>query len=225
MQIQWFFWTLAKKWLPFCPLDNLAIENAFLDNKNGNGSRKVTLNGERLHEVDLEKKTMEPIYWKGTAVPIRRATWYVCDEKKCQPLEETLSDKIEADFQENFTWIASKDSVETVVSQASNQKKGESILEKSTLNLDGELKNHQIVYQQGVLNKIFVLYLGNSAVDQVQNAIKSICYSSKSESKVRKDVWLVRGFEHTFGYEIPVDPTPVPKINHLVLVVHGYILL
>lgn len=58
------------------------------------------MNEDYLFEVDIEKRTIGPIYWEGPIFEIRRATWFIQgDGSKWVPCEENLSEQLEIGYQ------------------------------------------------------------------------------------------------------------------------------
>ncbi|KAI8093670.1 DDHD domain-containing protein [Halteromyces radiatus] len=86
-----------KSWVPFSGRDSSAIEKAYQDDIKG---AKIPVNEDYLFEVDVEKRTIAPIYWEGPIFEIRRATWFIQgDGSKWIPCEENLAEQIEIGYQ------------------------------------------------------------------------------------------------------------------------------
>lgn len=123
-----------------------------------------------------------------------------------------MSVEIEKDYQSQLCWLRNETPDDSQV------------IEKSTIALFGELENNALVYRKGFTNKLYVSFIKPSASSQMRTAFKSII-SGKVDSDVRKDVWLIRGFENCVIFKnyqnesIPIHFAD--DIDHLILVVHG----
>lgn len=81
--------TAPLKFQPFSKVDSKRIEDLYTQK---NFSRKLDVNEDHLFEVDLEKFSMNPIYWDGPSYEIRRGIWF---DDQNRPLSHDLTKAIE----------------------------------------------------------------------------------------------------------------------------------
>ena len=72
-RVRWFYYE-DKKWLPFCGLDSLKIEQCFRhlpskDAKTLPDCYEVCTVLGGLYDVDVAKRLCKPVYWKGSLLP------------------------------------------------------------------------------------------------------------------------------------------------------------
>ena len=87
-EVRWFYQEPGKFWKPFQGHDSMAIEKCYRrhfgndpswmegqweDSEDGTGKYEVTVMGD-LHLVDIEHKTVVPIYWTSESRGERRVS-------------------------------------------------------------------------------------------------------------------------------------------------------
>lgn len=101
---EWFEYTKEKepeKFIPFADHDSDRLELAFrkfydkLSRKSASQSH-VSVNEDKLFEVNLEDFELKPVYWEGPVFEVRRGTWFYRDGI---PLSRKMSQKIELGYQ------------------------------------------------------------------------------------------------------------------------------
>ncbi|KAK9449809.1 DDHD domain-containing protein [Limtongia smithiae] len=58
----------------------------------------VAVNEDLLFKVDIRKRELAPLYWKGPTYDVRRGTWFYADSSTLKPCDENLANQIEEGF-------------------------------------------------------------------------------------------------------------------------------
>lgn len=113
---------LSSTWLPFSAHDSDRLERALHNPEYRDAPDELLVhdsNGHRLKKVKFSSMTAEPVYWSGSAVPVRRAIWMQmrgeCDIFGGSPVPLQWDDAIEGEYQKNKDWIYSGSSTSGVV--------------------------------------------------------------------------------------------------------------
>jgi hypothetical protein len=82
-----------KKFAPFSEFDSIRLETEYQKLLDGVGyTNAIPVNEDFLFEVNLEKRTMAPVYWEGAIYEVRRGTWFT---NEGQPVTEKLAEQLE----------------------------------------------------------------------------------------------------------------------------------
>ncbi|KAI5776172.1 DDHD domain-containing protein [Geopyxis carbonaria] len=113
-----------SKFVPFGPRDSRAIETAFqklsdeedivestkykraaaIDLMSGDAPKSdpqnatVAVNEDYLFDVDIKKRELAPVYWKGPVYDVRRGTWFFQEGSTLRPCDENLATQIEEGY-------------------------------------------------------------------------------------------------------------------------------
>jgi hypothetical protein len=95
VQPHWFYMKENRVWMPFSYIDSDCLEHAYRLPTTGE-DRIVPTDGGR-YDVNLDKKTREPVYWEEPATVVRRCTWFYKGDggMKLVPYEEELAEQLE----------------------------------------------------------------------------------------------------------------------------------
>lgn len=95
VQPHWFYLKENRAWLPFSYIDSDCLEHSYRLPDSGE-DRIVPTDGGR-YDVNLDKRTREPVYWEEPATVVRRCTWFYKGEggTKLVPYEEDLAERFE----------------------------------------------------------------------------------------------------------------------------------
>ncbi|ORX43762.1 DDHD-domain-containing protein [Piromyces finnis] len=99
--------------IEFSKNDSENLERAYqrlIKYDNGNGIEKppetIDVMEDLLFEVNIPKRTLSPIYWKGKSYEVVRGTWfYATDMFKFLACDEELSRQIEEGYQQAQPWL------------------------------------------------------------------------------------------------------------------------
>lgn len=85
-----------KKFSAFSEADSNRLEKEYQRLLNKEPFRNIiSVNEDLLFEVDLESRTMYPVYWEGAVYQVRRGGWFTTE---AQPVPEELTDKLERGY-------------------------------------------------------------------------------------------------------------------------------
>ncbi|ORX55645.1 hypothetical protein DM01DRAFT_258558 [Hesseltinella vesiculosa] len=143
-----------KDWVPFSKRDSSAIEQAYQEDIQ---DAMVPVNEDHLFEVNVQKRTIEPIYWEGPTHQVRRATWFIQGDGKWFPCQENLAEQIETGYHKYKPYEApaptqesATTSTSSVKSESHEESKLQSALEQQPVekqwNLLGAYLEQYVVY-------------------------------------------------------------------------------
>lgn len=90
-----------EKFSPFSDRDSSRLEEAY-QKQQQKGAQRVAVLEDRLFEVDLESRSLLPVYWEGPIFEVRRGTWFVTDvSSKQTPCPERLAEELETLYYED----------------------------------------------------------------------------------------------------------------------------
>jgi len=131
--------------IEFSKNDSDHLEKAYqklLEYENGNLIEKppetVDVLDDLLFEVDIPKRKLSPIYWKGKSYEVVRGTWfYATDMFKFLACDEELSKQIEEGYQKAQPWLLEPPKI--------NAEKSKTFIDfedKRNFKLTGKIKNY-----------------------------------------------------------------------------------
>ncbi|ORZ20251.1 DDHD domain-domain-containing protein, partial [Absidia repens] len=190
-----------KTWVPFSVRDSSAIEKAYQDDIRG---AKVPVNEDYLFEVDVEKRTIGPIYWEGPIFEIRRATWFIQgDGSKWVPCEENLAEQIEIGYHKYKPYIieesSSEDPADTKADNTMSSIESTSAYEESKLKT--VLESQPVEKQWNLLGAYleqYVVYTGESTAwllyDTASSKLAKSIITKLTNSQNLGGTRLLRGY-------------------------------
>lgn len=95
-----------EKFKSFSDRDSALLEEAYqasLKSNAGADTAKVSVLEDQLFEVDVQARTLLPVYWEGPVFEVRRGTWFEGEGDKQMPLPESLANELETFYNKSFS--------------------------------------------------------------------------------------------------------------------------
>lgn len=144
-----------KKFIPFSESDSYNLEKKYQKNKESESelSRFVEVNEDKLFQVDLEKKELQPVYWDGPAFEVRRGKWF---HSNGIPIEDKLASLLEDGYQRIMPYKLEKENTKDRITK--------DIIKRFNQETSrGEIKEEEIV-DKNKLDDLIDLGDGNSVM-------------------------------------------------------------
>ncbi|ODV78929.1 DDHD-domain-containing protein [Suhomyces tanzawaensis NRRL Y-17324] len=235
----------AQVFVAFSDSDSQRLEASY---QNSPG-QLVTVNEDKLYQVDLKSFELAPVYWEGPVYEVRRGTWF---NSSGVPLPNKLSQAIEIGYHTKKPYSFKEEAdKESKSSEKSRLKQSKDIVAKFNklrdekgqieLNLDQErdlvdLENGNLILYFDEKNAVMfpksmdssfqlgvIRNFGPSKVSLVSVEHIQRGYSSSSFKEAMptsiSDTWNEVS-DYVLSQELPL-PGPDRKVDHLVLCIHG----